>query len=556
MATLDLTLAALRLAGLTNFTPEFGTKEADGVSVSTENVCKDIMLPFTFQRPVLVSETSDTGNIEATRTLVLTNSGIVLTLGRATFAGCKITVQTGFTSGSAQVRYLTAANTYETVTLAAGNSVEIVSNSDLYFYKRLRINNSIIINTNENLIQNRRYLYPSVFPLANRNKETDFVVQNNALYSKNTVYIRAGATLPPFYVEGVGLLQWHTETDVELGKDDLDDTELNGFVGGKDYFIYLIYSPTLFPNAKDNLGFKISLNDPDGISLYGNSDIAGSGAKPIKAYAEVDGAVLDEQNCMCIGGFHTVLVDCDALAAGQQVHPLTDYTAGAVHPFTVWDLYHRPEGSSVGMLYNPCINKWGSLYLLSERAFDKTGTAASYGGTYPQNNIILISAANKEFVTGTTTGRIFPCLRGEQILSCQKQRFPTLQEFTAFTLGSPQGLEIKGDANPVTTGGHLASDNTQIISYCGMFDGVGVLWQWGQENGYTISSDWQTNYNTMHDKDVKGDASNPQTRVILGGHWSNSSHCGSRAYHWNRGALELIDYFGFRAVAEPRHIKG
>lgn len=555
MATLDLTLAELRLAGLTNFTPEFGTKEADGVSVSTENVCKDFMLPFKFQRPVLVSETSDTGNIEATRTLVLTNSGIVLTLGRATFAGCKITVQTGFTSGSAQVRYLTAANTYETVTLAAGNSVEIVSNSDLYFYKRLRINNSIIINTNENLILNRRYLYPSVFPVANRNKDTDFVVQNNQLYSKNSVFIRAGATLPPFYVENVGLLQFHTESDIELDADYCDDT-CNGFEAGKDYFIYLIYSPTLFPNAKDNLGFKISLNDPDGISLYGNSDIAGSGAKPIKAYAEVDGAVLNEQNCMCIGGFHTVLVDCDALAAGQQVHPLTDYTAGAVHPFTVWDLYHRPEGSSVGMLYNPCINKWGSLYLLSERAFDKTGTAASYGGTYPKNNIILISAANKEFVTGTTTGRVFPCLRGEQILSFQKQRLPTLQEFTAFTLGSPQGLAIKGAANPVTTGGHLASDNTQIISYCGMFDGVGVLWQWGQENGYTVSSDWQTNYNTTHDRDVKGDAYNPQTRVRLGGDWGSSSHCGARACVWSNGALELAGYLGFRAVAEPRHIKG
>ena len=195
MATLDLTLAQLRLAGLTNFTPEFGTKEADGVGVSTENVCKDIMLPFTFQRPVLVNETSDTGNIEANRTLVLTNSNIILTLGRATFAGCKIVVQAGFTSGSAKVKYLTAANTYETVTLAAGNSVEIVSNSALYFYKRLLVNNSIVINTNEH---NRRYLYPSVFPLVNRNKETDFVVQNNALYSKNTVYIRAGATLPLF----------------------------------------------------------------------------------------------------------------------------------------------------------------------------------------------------------------------------------------------------------------------------------------------------------------------------------------------------------------------
>lgn len=555
MATLDLTLAALRLAGLTNFTPEFGTKEADGVSVSTENVCKDFMLPFTFQRPVLVSETSDTGNIEATRTLVLTNSGIVLTLGRATFAGCKITVQTGFSSGSAQVRYLTAANTYETVTLAAGNSVEIVSNSDLYFYKRLRINESIIINTNEHLIQNRRFLYPSVFPVVNRNKDTDFVVQNNELYSKNSVYIRAGATLPPFFVQDVGLLQFHTESDIELDASYCDDT-CNGFEAGKDYFIYLIYSPQLFPNAKDNLGFKISLNDPDGISLYGNSDIAGTGTKPIKPYAEIDGVVLTADNCMCVGGFHTVLVDCTALAAGAQVHPFADYTAAAVHPFSVWDLFHRPEGSSVGMLYDPCINKWGSIYLLSERAFDKTGTAATYGGTYPKNNIMLISAANKEFVTGTTTGRVFPCLRGEQILSFQKQRFPTLQEFTAFTLGSPQGLAIKGAANPVTTGGHLASDNTQIISYCGMFDGVGVLWQWGQENGYTATGDWSTNYNTTHDKDVKGDAYNAQTRVILGGYWDASSHCGSRAYLWNYGALGLNDNFGFRAVAEPRHIKG
>lgn len=554
MATLDLTLAELRLAGLTNFTPDFGTKEADGVSVSTENVCKDIMLPFKFQRPVLVSETSDTGNIEATRTLVLTNSGIVLTLGQATFAGCKITVQAGFTSGSAKVRYLTAADTYETVTLAAGNSVEIVSNTDLFFYKRLRINNSIITNT-EKLIMHRRYLYPSVFPVASRNKDTDFVVKNNELYSKNSVFIRAGATLPPFYVDSVGLFQYHTESDIELDASYCDDT-CNGFEAGKDYFIYLIYSPALFPNNPDNLGFRISLNDPDGISLYGNSDIAGSGTKPIKAYAEVDGYPLTAENCMCIGGFHTVLVACDALAAGEQTHPFADYTAAAVHPFSVWDIYHRPEGTSVGMTYCPTTGKWVSIYLLSERAYNKTGVVATYGGTYPKNNIILMSAANKEFVTGATTGRIFNCLRGEQILSFQQQRFPTLQEFTAATIGSPQGLAISGAANPSTTDAHVASDNTQIISYCGVFDGVGVLWQWGVENGYTASSDWQTNYDTMRDKDVKGDAYNPQTRVMLGGHWGDNSRCGSRACAWSNSALALIASIGFRAVAEPRHIRG
>ena len=548
MATLDLTLAQLRLAGLTNFTPEFGTKEADGVSVSTENVCKDIMLPFTFQRPVLVNETSDTGNIEANRTLVLTNSNIILTLGRATFAGCKIVVQAGFTSGSAEVKYLTAANTYGIVTLAAGNSVEIVSNSALYFYKRLLVNNSIVINTNEH---NRRYLYPSVFPLVNRNKETDFVVQNNALYSKNTVYIRAGATLPPFYVEGVGILQWHTESDVELGGDDLDDTELNGFVGGKDYFIYLIYSPTLFPNAPDNLGFKISLNDPDGISLYGDSDIAGTGAHPLKPYAEVDGVVLTEENCLCIGGFHTVVCDCNALPTGAQIHPFTGYEAGAIHPFSVWDLFHRAEGTNVGMLFNPTIQKWGGIYLPCERAHAKTGTAATYGGTYPKNNVMLISAANKEFVTGKTTGREFHCLRGEQIMSFQHQRFPTTQEFTAFTLGSPQGLSIKDGKNPVTTGAHLVSDNTQIISYCGMFDGVGVIWQFGNANGYTYADDSRVNY-TAQDSDVRGSAHSPQTRVVFGGGWDNSSQSGSRAYQWNVGELGLYANIGFRAVAEPR----
>lgn len=164
---------------------------------------------------------------------------------------------------------------------------------------------------------------------------------------------------------------------------------------------------------------------------------------------------------------------------------------------------------------------------------------------------MLISAANKEFVTARTPGRIIQCLRGEQIMSFQHQRFPTSQEFTAFTLGSPQGLAIKNGTNPRKTGAHLASDNTQIISYCGMFDGVGVIWQWGNANGYTLASEWQVNY-TTHDSDVKGDTFCPQTRVVFGGGWDNSSQCGSRAYNWHNGEFEVSTKIGIRAVAEPR----
>lgn len=554
MAELNLTLSALNVPGIENYTPSVGTKKADNVELTSEEISDNIALPFMMERPVIVREDSTTSSIEANRTLVIENSGVVLTLGQAAFAGCRVTVQAGFTSGSAQVRYLAAADTYETAVLAAGNSIEVVSGADLYFSKRLRINRSVVINTNENLIMNRRYLYPSVFPVADRNKDTDFVVRNNELYSKNSVFIRAGATLPPFYVEGVGLLQWHTESDMELDASDCDDT-CKGFEAGKDYFIYLVYSPSLFPDAKDNLGFKISLNDPDGISLYGNSDIAGGGTKPVKAYAEVDGAVLTSANCMCIGGFHTVLVDCDALAAGAQTHPFTGYKAAAVHPYSVWDLFHRAEGTNVGMSYVPTSGKWASIYLLSERAFDKTGTPAVYGGDYPKQNIILVSAADKEFVTGTTTGRVFPCLRGEQILSFQHQRLPSVQEFTAMTIGSPQSVNIKGSANPVTTGAHVATDNTQIVSYCGIFDGCGVLWQWGNMTGATSTSQWDNNYDASFDTDVKGNVYSSEIRVILGGSWGDGACCGSRSCDWYNGAMVLYGGIGFRAVSEPRRTR-
>ena len=92
-----------------------------------------------------------------------------------------------------------------------------------------------------------------------------------------------------------------------------------------------------------------------------------------------------------------------------------------------------------------------------------------------------------------------------------------------------------------------ATQNLPLVSGDGVVQSVVFT---NEENGYTVSSDWQTNYNTTHDKDVKGDAYNPQTRVSLGGDWGSSSHCGSRAYNWNNGALELNDNIGFRAVAD------
>lgn len=133
MAVINLTLDNLRLPGLPNFTPDFGTKESEGVSVNTENVCKDIMLPFTVERPVFVNENSSTSEVQTSRTLILVQSAITLSIGRPSFASCKLTLKAAFVSGFATVTYSKAENVTQTIYLRPGDSVELVGNTSLYF---------------------------------------------------------------------------------------------------------------------------------------------------------------------------------------------------------------------------------------------------------------------------------------------------------------------------------------------------------------------------------------------------------------------------------------
>ena len=133
MAVINLTLDNLRLPGLPNFTPDFGTKESEGVSVNTENVCKDIMLPFTVERPVFVNENSSTSEVQTSRTLILGQSAITLSIGRPSFASCKLILKAAFVSGYATVTYSKAENVTQTIYLRPGDCVELVGNTSLYF---------------------------------------------------------------------------------------------------------------------------------------------------------------------------------------------------------------------------------------------------------------------------------------------------------------------------------------------------------------------------------------------------------------------------------------
>lgn len=168
MSVINLTLDNLRLPGLPNFTPDFGTKEAEGVSVTTENVCKDVMLPFTVERPVFVNENSSTSEVQTSRTLILSQSAITLSIGRPSFASCKLTLKAAFVSGYATVTYSKAENVTQTIYLRPGDCVELVGNTSLYF----EVNSAATIGEHNGIFRGKclngapESLYP-ILPIGN-----------------------------------------------------------------------------------------------------------------------------------------------------------------------------------------------------------------------------------------------------------------------------------------------------------------------------------------------------------------------------------------------------
>ncbi|MFW6377422.1 MAG: hypothetical protein ACOCZ5_02265 [bacterium] len=125
------------------------------------------------------------------------------------------------------------------------------------------------------------------------------------------------------------------------------------------------------------------------------------------------------------------------------------------------------------------------------------------------------------------------------------------QEFQSASLGSPQGVNIDGDSDPGTTGGHSATDGNRIVSCIGCEDMCGVYWQWGRDRGSNDASSWSDAYNSS-DINVAGEHYSDTRVARFGGDWDDGSNCGSRGSHWNNGPLYLHSFSSSRAVSVSR----
>ena len=267
---------------------------------------------------------------------------------------------------------------------------------------------------------------------------------------------------------------------------------------GSHYYIYAVVETT------GGLGFRISNNStvPSGFTA---------------------------SNSRKIGGYNCLSANVGTISG----HYLSGYTAGQVLPNSVWDLIHRPKGDPEGYCYIPEVDIWMSIYLLS------------WNGTK------LVSANGGVIADGTSSKKLSGELFSEQ-LHVQGLRLPWRHEFIIGALGSPEGVNIKGSADPNTTGGHSATNNQRIISNYGLEDCTGVLWQWCEDLGFAGGSGWTDSmYNSSVDSIKRGQSYGNLYRLLVGASWDNGALCGSRSVDCDSVSGLARGYRGSRGVSEP-----
>lgn len=251
------------------------------------------------------------------------------------------------------------------------------------------------------------------------------------------------------------------------------------------------------------------------------------------------------ENSRKIGGCHCLCADVGTIAD----HPLSGYVAGDILPCSIWDLKHRPIGDPEGYAYDEGTDMWYSIYGLSW-----SGTWGSATATQPgradDDTLTLESKFGAEWADGTSSEK-WHCWKFEQILARQKQRLPYQREFMSASLGSNQGTNIYGSADPGTTGGHKDTGNRRMISNIGLEDCCGDHWQWAADVGSASTSGSYGNAFTADDKYEGGQVYGTVYRPVVGGNWDTAAICGSRGSRWADGALSLNASVGARGASEP-----
>ena len=272
---------------------------------------------------------------------------------------------------------------------------------------------------------------------------------------------------------------------------------------GKDFYLYAIYSAAdVMPR----------------FTLSANSTVP-------------NGYDADTTRKVC--GFHCLCVDVGTIDG----HALTGYVAGDILPASVWDLYHRPKSEPESMVYDRFSDAWLDIY---GDSWDGKKLVSVYGGVWADG------ASEKKWHGEASL---------EQLMR-QGKRLPWRYEFQMAAKGSNEQTNIKGGADPNTTGGHIDTAGRRMVSNIGLEDCCGVLWQWLMDLGFAGGSSLTDSvYNREVDSRSYGQTYGNLFRLLGGGYWRYGAACGSRAADCSVVSALVDATIGCRGASEPLHRK-
>lgn len=352
----------------------------------------------------------------------------------------------------------------------------------------------------------------SIRELDNKVNES-LLLQTNGTYYSPKLFTpnKTNITVPKMLTVVIGDKTYTNTTDKTLQTSSVD-TLTN--LAGKDVYIY-----ACVPNSGTEPVFVLSLNStvPTGYTA---------------------------DNSRKIGGFHCLCLNVGALTNVEPVtgatvdHGLKNYNTGEIIPASVWDLWHRPAGEQTeGMTYIEPVDVWMGLY------------GASWDGSK------LVHVNNGVWADGSSTKKWHGELSQDALVE-QGMRLPWRHEFRVAAMGSNEGTNIKGSADPNTTGGHVDTAGRRMVSNYGLEDACGALWQWLMDLGFAGGSGWTDSvYNSSVDPQRYGQTYGGLYRLLAGGSWSYGSGCGSRSSSCADGSAAVNASGGCRGASEPLHRK-
>ena len=486
MAVIDLTLDSLKFPGLENYTPPFGTKKSDNVGLTTLEGCNNIAKPWQDQRPIVISENSTcSGDIERNGLIEIDTASITLILTDATFKGCELKIMTTFENGIS--------------TIVVG-SINYTLNAKSIYKLVFDGSNWIFDNFKKTVFATSRWL---IFNFADNNHKS--------------LVVKAGTQMPV------------ADSMVSFMSDTVIDFSAETLQAGKDYYVFV--------NVNKEFQCSLSKTPSTGYAYIGQFHTlcadaganltatipADPGSLAVNDYTLVKNVPEDSDFFDFYNRKVTAVVSNAIYDTVTVEHALKGFTAGQILPESIWCLTFRPNCKADGMVYDPETDTAVDIYLQSGKG---RNTKSVYGGTTIRSRQQENHQADMRAV-------------GKLLISDS--------EFSSAALGSNEKTAIYGAAESsiVTTGGHVDTASRRMVSFIGVEDMCGSVWQWLRD----VSANGGQNFTTYDGVGNLGQTFGTSYALLAGGHWGNGASCGSRCRYANSTRSSAGANLGGRGVS-------